>query len=180
MRKVITLALLLCFSKSAFTDDVSFVPDKGTITASDIPKDGPKFEDHLVEKIFQGKPALPKVNASPEFWNMRTKIREGAKTGVNFAGRYNLIFVGCGAGAVCLTAIADLKTGDLYSSGVLGSIENFNIAPNVADHSIEFRKDSRLIRVIGLINEDENSRGVSYFIWENNKFKRVMFVYHPS
>ncbi|MFQ6334106.1 hypothetical protein [Methylophilus sp. 3sh_L] len=139
------LTLLLSFSLSAFADDPNFASDKGTITASDIPKDAPKFEDYLVKEIFQGKPALPKVNTSPEFRNMRTKIREGAKAGVNFAGHYNLIFVGCGAGAVCLSAIADVKTGDLYSSDLLGSIENFNIAPDVEEHLIEYRKDSRLI-----------------------------------
>lgn len=180
MRKIITLALLLSFSLSAFADDLNYAPDKATITASDIPKNAPKFEDYLVEEIFQGKPALPKINTSPEFRNMRTKIREGAKTGVNFAGHYNLIFVGCGAGAVCLSAIADVKKGDLYSSDLLGSIENLNIAPDVEEHLIEYRKDSRLIRVIGLINEDQNLRGVSYFVWENNKFKRVKFVHHPS
>ena len=164
----------------ASAGDINFETDKGTITASDIPKDAPKFEDYLVKEIFQGKPALPKIYTSPEFRNMRTRIREGARTGPNFAGHYTLIFVGCGAGAVCLPAIADAKTGNLYESDLLGSIVNFNIAPSVENQIILYQKNSSLLRVIGLINEDSDLRGVTYFVWKNNKFKKVRFVHHPS
>lgn len=180
MRTFISIALLFIVSISACADDINFATDKGTITASDIPQDAPKFEDYLVGEIFQGIPALPKINTSPEFRNMRTRIREGAKTGPNFAGHYTLIFVGCGAGAVCLSAIADAKTGNLYSFDLLGSIENFNIAPDIEDHIIEYRKDSKLLRVIGLINENPDLRGVSYFVWKGTKFERVRFVHHPN
>jgi hypothetical protein len=179
MRNLISVALLWIVSISAYADDINFETDKGTITASDIPQDAPKFKDYLIKEIFQGTPAAPKINTG-SFKNMRTRIREGAKAGPNFAGHYTLIFVGCGAGAVCLSAIADAKTGNLYSSDLLGSIENFNIVPDIEDHIIEYRKDSSLLRVIGLINENPDLRGISYFVWENNKFKRVRFVPRPN
>lgn len=178
MKAFISVAILLIMPISACANDISFEADKETITASDIPKNAPKFEDYLIKDTFQGQPAIPKVNTRSEFRYMRTSIREGAKAGPNFAGHYTLIFVGCGGGAVCLTAIADARTGSLYHSDSLGSIENFNIAPDVEE--ILYRKDSSLLRVIGLINENPSSRGVSYFVWKNNKFIRVRFVHHPS
>lgn len=137
--------LLLIIPILTYADDTNFETDKGTITKSDIPNDAPKFEDYLTKDIFQGVPAIPKINTSSEFRYMRTSIKEAAKTGPNFAGHYTLIFTGCGSGAVCLTAIADAKTGNLYQSNLLGSIENFNIASDVEE--ISYRKDSNLLRV---------------------------------
>jgi hypothetical protein len=180
IRNFIFVVFLLVLPIWTYADSNNFELDSGTITAADIPQDAPKFQKYGVTEVFEGKPATPKVNSSPEFKNMRTRIRDIAKTGPNFAGHYTLIFVGCGAGAVCLPAIADAKTGNLYSSDLLGSIENFNVSHDIADQIIEYRKDSNLIRVIGLINEDSNLRGVSYFVWKNNKFKRIKFIHHPS
>ncbi|MFZ6773399.1 hypothetical protein ACO0LB_11855 [Undibacterium sp. SXout7W] len=180
MKKFISVVALLIMPMLANADNSHVETDKGTITALDIPQDAPKFESYVVTEIFQGKPALPKTSTSPAFKNMRTKIREGAKTGPNFAGHYTLIFVGCGAGAICLPAIVDAKTGNVYSSDFINSIENFNIAPDIENHIVEYRKDSSLLRVIGSINENTELRGVSYFVWENNKFKRIRFVQHPS
>ena len=152
--------------------------DKGTITKSDTPRNPPKFEDYLVRKIYSGKPASPKINSDPEFRNMRTKIRESVKNGANFAGHYNLVFTGCGFGATCLTAIADVESGDLYSSEAVGSVDTYNI--DLEDQLIEYRKDSKLLKVIGLINADDAFRGVSYFVWEHNKFRRIKFVHRTS
>lgn len=54
----------------------------------------PQFEQYKV-KIYSGKPAVP-VLRTPEDREYRTRIREGATAGPNFAGHYTVVIIGCG------------------------------------------------------------------------------------
>src|SRR5947209_980567 len=55
----------------------------------------PQFEQHTVTEIYRSKPAMP-VLRTPEDREYRTRIREGATAGPNFAGHYTVIIIGCG------------------------------------------------------------------------------------
>ena len=55
----------------------------------------PRFEQYKVTSIFRRRPVVP-VLRTPEDREYRTRIREGAKKGPNFAGHYTVILLGCG------------------------------------------------------------------------------------
>lgn len=76
--------------------------------------DIPKFADYPVNEIFKGKTAEPILN-KPWAKRYRTRIRDGVANdaGVNFAGHYSVITIGCGIGCAMMV-IADVQTGKLY------------------------------------------------------------------
>ncbi|HEX7646749.1 MAG TPA: hypothetical protein VF450_05000 [Noviherbaspirillum sp.] len=154
--------------------------EHATITPSDIPSDAPRFED------YPAKPTnLPPVDAvvrtHPRSRMFRTVIRQGAQSGPNFAGHYTLISWGAGAGGRGW-AIADAETGKVFHP------ENFQFTDNqLVDEAlfapegslVKFRLDSRLLIVIGGINESRENRGVSYFLWNTDVLKRIRFIAKP-
>jgi hypothetical protein len=161
----------------------SYGYDRNTIRLSDIPKDAPKFEDYPVESVFKGKIAAPDVSSYPRSKRFRTVIRKRAKAGVNFAGHYSLVAWGCGS-ACASWAIVDAQTGSVFHPANFRMSGYFNIDDAVGDTSegwlVRYRANSKLLVVIGDINEDPALRGISYFVWEHNKLKRIRFVPRPN
>jgi hypothetical protein len=157
--------------------------DEHTIRATDAPKDAPTFARYLVRERYSGPLAAPDVKRHPRSRLFRTMIREGAKRGPNFAGHYTLTFWGCGSGCVSV-AIVDARSGKVFHPRNLREIDNYNVAYEelVALHGdlINFRLDSKLLIVIGGINEDTALRGISYFLWENERLRRIRFVHKPE
>ena len=52
--------------------------------------------------------------------------------------------------------------------------------PSLHGDLINFRLDSKLLIVIGGIDEDAALRGISYFLWENERLCRIRFVHKPE
>jgi len=73
----------------------------------------PVFAEHHVTERFTGTPAKPDLTGSPDAKRYATTIREGAKTGPNFAGHFTIIEWGCGSECQ-RSAIVDAKTGAVY------------------------------------------------------------------
>jgi hypothetical protein len=73
----------------------------------------PKFEEYRVARIYKGKPAVP-ILRTREDRNFRTRIREGATKGPNFAGHYTVIMIGCGTECASFV-IVDAATGMVFS-----------------------------------------------------------------
>lgn len=86
-------------------------------------------------------PSVSKVTVAPritgEWRNFRTRIREGWGTEPNFAGRYVIIRMGCGAGCT-FGIVGDHQTGELYDLG-LGGEEQMYL-------DLRYGNDSDLIR----------------------------------
>jgi hypothetical protein len=72
----------------------------------------PQFEQYKV-KIYSGKPAVP-VLRTPEDREYRTRIREGATAGPNFAGHYTVVIIGCGTECASFV-IVDAASGRVFS-----------------------------------------------------------------
>jgi len=70
------------------------------------------FDAYPVSKIFHGTPAQPQLS-TPYFKQYRTRIREGAKHGPNFAGHYTFVEWGCGS-ACGTDVIVDALSGRIY------------------------------------------------------------------
>jgi len=175
------LALLLLAVQPVLADDED-IYDAHTIRASDLPAQPPRFGQYPAGPRWQGKPARPDVRSHPRSRMFRTMIRQGAKSGVNFAGHYSIVTWGCGTGCRGL-AVVDLATGRVHHPANLLAIDNNNVYyEDFLDAAgewtlLRFRPDSRLLMVIGGINEEPAQRGISWFIWENDRMKRIRFVH---
>lgn len=150
-------------------DDASF------ITRADLPTNAPLFEQFPAAKR-PDKPIAPAdVKRDPNARLFRTVLRQGAKEGPNFAGHYTVVLWGCGSGCVAL-AIVDADSGKVYFPSNLLSVDNMRTD---VEPRIDFRTDSRLLIVVGGINDDPALRGISYFVWEHNRLKRIKFYAKP-
>jgi hypothetical protein len=135
----------------------------------------PKFEDFKVAEVFKGVPAKPILRTAGQR-GFRTRIREGAAGGTNFAGHYAIAQWGCGSFCISI-AIIDEKTGAVYDGpfSILGYMP-VDVFPDVpaADDSIDqlgvkFKLDSRLLIVRGC-QEDQDCASY-YYEWTGSKFK---------
>lgn len=154
--------------------------DPHTIVRADLPADAPRFKDYAVP-VYTGKPARPAVHADKRSRLFRTELREAAAEGANFAGHYRLASWGCGA-ACFQWAIIDVKSGRVFHPANLVSTDHVNVEEALYEggiQAIHIRPDSRLLVVIGGINEDPKLRGISWFVWDGKQLKRIRFVAKP-
>lgn len=178
-RLVFSSALLaLCLSGFAVSAETTV--DRNTIVRSDIPSDAPRFEDFKVP-VFTGKLAKPAVRADKRSWLFRTELREAAAEGANFAGHYRLASWGCGT-ACFQWAIIDIKSGRVFHPAGLRTTDHVNVEEALYEGGIQAvhtRLESRLMVVVGGINEDPKKRGISWFVWDGRQLKRIRFVAKP-
>jgi Caspase domain len=82
-------------------------------TPSETTVSEPDFQDYPSKFAIKGNAKLPDFNGRDRAYRtFRTRIRNGAEQGVNFAGHYSLVQVGCGGG--CRIAfVVDLNTGQV-------------------------------------------------------------------
>lgn len=110
--------------------------------SSQVEEPRPKFSDFLVKDIYRGKPARPII--TKEFRSFRTAIRGGARSDVEFAGRYTVPGWGCGTDCQPFV-IVDSVSGKAYDlpsdwlekhGGYDAKIER-----------VEFHPNSRLMKI---------------------------------
>jgi hypothetical protein len=129
--------------------------------------DAPKFSD-FPATVYTGKVHKPILD-SPDKREFRTRINEAAKGKPNFAGNYILATWGCGAG--CLAgAMIDAKTGVVtFLPWSVCCTSNYEVEP------IQYRPDSRLLLVVGLLNE-EGTDSQHYFQMTNGALTPVATI----
>jgi hypothetical protein len=136
----------------------------------------PRFEDYPLSEIFNEKPSPPKL-LRPGERLFRTRIREGAAKGPNFAGHYSIAEWGCGSSCVSI-AVVDAKTGHVYWGpfAILGYGGVLKYADVSQDdyQPLSYKLNSRLFVVRGC-PEDENC--ASYFYeWRRSTFRLLRKV----
>lgn len=109
----------------------------------------------------------------------RTRLREGLRSGVNFAGHYIIVGWGCGTGCVS-GGIIDARNGRVYfpkefNAFAVGQGENDYKEP------LQYRKNSRLLVLNGIpgtANDDDptGESGTYYYEWRNNGLHLIKFV----
>jgi hypothetical protein len=131
----------------------------------------PKFEDFKVAEVFKGVPAQPILVTSGQRM-FRTRIREAAKAGPNFAGHYAVAEWGCGAACVGFV-IVDEKTGAILNApaSVLSFLPDIDFVDLEKNDLMgaAYKKDSRLLILRGCT-------GVAgcasvYYEWTGDEFK---------
>lgn len=146
----------------------AFLISPGSFSAQH--KSVPRFEDYRVNELFRGRLAPVKLTDKRSRM-FRTKLRESAARGTNFAGHYIAATWGCGS-ACWSFAIIDARRGRVYFIPSLLSVGRFG---HSQEDLIQFRKDSRLLIVDGAPN-DESPEGRYYYVWKNNQLKLIRGV----
>lgn len=90
---------------------VALVPAQ--IQSADQSDSLPFFEQYKVAHIFKGRPAKPFLK-TPEDREYRTRIRQGAAKGANFAGHYAVVILGCGTQCASFL-IVDVQNGRVFA-----------------------------------------------------------------
>ena len=73
------------------------------------------FSSFSVGNPYQGKSKSPDFKGrDKDFAHFKTRITDGMKAGVSFAGEYSVIQFGCGTGCTSVV-VANNRTGELYS-----------------------------------------------------------------
>ena len=87
-------------------------------------------------------------------------LREGAKTGPNFADHYTLLMWGCGGTDCAYLAIVDARTGTVY------------IAPFYVNAEIAYERTSRLLVVNPIettwTEDEERPRLQDWYLWNGD------------
>jgi hypothetical protein len=101
----------------------------------------------------------------------RTAIREGAKSKVEFAGHYTVPRWGCGSGC-SMFVIVDSITGKVYDGFSVADLPPAWTQKHEDQEQMEFRANSRLLKVNGCINE-QNCGFYGYEMIEGKGLKLV-------
>ena len=128
------------------------------------------FEQSFAENevpIYTGKLANPDFTSNPEAKMFITRITEGCKEGVNFAGHYTLIYWGCGTSCQ-YGVVVNRKTGEIFD-GYQTSLGS------------SFKANSKLIlKNSGLMYDgsdyfliNHNSATLEVEVWDKNKFVSI-------
>jgi hypothetical protein len=140
--------------------------DSATLSHAQNP---PSFEDFRISKRYPGKPVPPKIKFSGARM-FKTRIREGAKEGPNFAGYCTIVTWGCGSGCISF-AVVDARTGQIYFHPEISSITT----GMDQEDKLQYRLNSRLLIVTGRIRDEEGHHkdGRYYYEWERNQFRML-------
>jgi len=114
----------------------------------------PRFRDYRVRRIYRGKPARPVITG--EFRMFRTRIREGAKSDVEFAGHYTIPRWGCGTECNAFL-IVDSISGKVYDGFGVAGLPFDWVRERGGDDAIprmEFYANSRLLKINACPNEE--------------------------
>ena len=157
----------------------TFAPSQGSPHPS--PKWEIPFSKYPASEVFQGRP-VPPITSTGNARMFRTRLREAARKGPNFAGHYTIAEWGCGSG--CLSfAIVDALTGQVhwppFSADIVG-IPWLGTATGREYQGIVYRLDSRLLIIDGCPDDKERGCGTYYFEWTGNKLKRLRFNSVPQ
>ena len=124
-------------------------------------------------------PSPPNLASHPLARQFRTRLRQGAAEGPNFAGHFTIASWGCGAACVQF-AIIDARNGQVFFPPEVLHVSMLHVMePEDASHRQlarpRFRRDSALFIVVGAVDEGEDE-GISYYLWTGTELKRVRFV----
>jgi hypothetical protein len=128
----------------------------------------PRFGDYPVKEIYRGRVA-PVILEGKRARMFRSKLREDARAGTNFAGHYTVVYWGCGTGCAQL-AVVDARTGRVYWPPLAYA----DIPASPEDAAVphpNFRPDSKLLVLTRSHYDGRGGRTAYYYLFDNNRFR---------
>jgi hypothetical protein len=168
-------ALLLAAKAAAFAQPQSGARRVGaTARQQNLIVPFPNFGSYPAYDLYGGRPAPIRARTRRDR-QFRTRLREGAAAGPNFAGHYTVVFWGCGTGCAQL-AVVDAKTGLVYWP----PLDYVDIpTPDGEQYGALYqygpghRIDSRLL-VLNCSHHDREQSYTSYFyVFDRGRFRLV-------
>lgn len=100
--------------------------------------------NYAVGEMYSGRLAPLDANSAPEAKTYQTALREGLKKGVNFAGKYTVVTVGCGT-ACQMHYVVDRETGKVLdglqsNTGATYSAGSSLFVVNPPDTAIDYEE----------------------------------------
>lgn len=147
------------------------------LTSSTYSQEKPPLpEDYPVRKseIFKATPARPLLD-SQRARLYRTVLRQGAKEGPNFAGRYTIVTWGAGLGVFSM-AVIDSKSGKVY-------FPPFKTVSNTAyglpfldrGENPAWNVDSKLFAFFGRPDTNDQGMGLYVYLFDRGRFRLKYF-----
>jgi hypothetical protein len=139
-----------------------------------------QFSDYEVAKVYKGKPAPVILTRSNRRW--RTRLREGAEDGPNFAGHYTIAIWGCGSSCSSV-AIIDAATGQVQFPGLNPVGIPFQKSRSGREYEgLVYRLDSSLLIVDGCPREEDSNPppcGTYYYLMKDATLKQFDSAVDP-
>jgi hypothetical protein len=161
-------------------DELSAFDKCRIVTSSDLTDNkAPRFTAYRIptSEVIENPKLDLKSNPTARMY--RTLLREEISKGANFAGHYRVAIWGCGT-SCAMFAIVNLKTGRVITPEGFHSTSTvyFDVDDHaVFSHSLSrdavfgFRKDSKLIGILGDLDEDESREGAFYFALDAERLR---------
>lgn len=142
-----------------------------------VQKKPPRFEDFPASKsdVYKAKPA-PVVLGSKRARLYRGVLREGARKGPNFAGRFTLVTWGAGLGGFSM-AVVDAKSGKVYFPP-FKEVGNTSYGLPYADkgNNPAWRIGSKLFAFVGIPEPNNKGMGIYFYTFDRARFRLVYFL----
>jgi len=183
LRAFLSGVVLVCVSTTSIAqDELSEYEKCRLVTAADLADaKAPSFQNYAVAKEEHGPPYKLDLSSNPIAKRYRTVLRLDVERGPNFAGHYRVVIWGCGMSCV-MFAVVNLKSGRVITppdfsdvSGVFVYADDFLARQSDPDSSglVRYNAASKLLVVIGDLDEDESREGAFYFVLEGEKLGLV-------
>ena len=171
---VILLGLSIQVQSSGTNARICFVGAKDLLDDST-----PQFQAYLAKSVAPIHPARLDLRSNPIARRYQTVIRREMNSGANFAGSYRVAVWGCGSSCAQF-AVVNLKTGHVITAQDVKSVSDVHFAaddflPKTDSDSwgFRFRKNSRLLVLIGALNEDDSKAGAFYYVLNDEKLSLI-------
>jgi hypothetical protein len=152
------------------------------VTSADLTdRKAPSFAAYRVPIPQMAETPNLDLKNSPTARMYRTLLRQEVSKGPNFAGHYRVAISGCGTSCANF-AIVNLEAGRLIelegfyaTSTVYFGLDDKAVFPDSQsqDLAFGFRADSKLLVILGDLNEDESHEGAFHFVLEAEKLRLI-------
>lgn len=159
---LVMLTALMIMTRAAFGQTLTTIPDP---------------DDYPAKSTLTKKPAPPIINSTLTKL-YRTRIRQGAKLGPNFAGNFTVVTWGCGMDAYMLVVV-DGKTGKVFEPpfGCMALADGYGLPfGGMVGVNPGYKPDSKLLLVVGLEDSDEpnlDDRAATIYLFDGGRFKKI-------
>ena len=154
------------------------------ITAADLRDAGaPTYEQFSVPRKTVKSVAPLDLESHPIARRYGSVLRAGIRKGPNFASHHRIVAWSCGSSCTQF-AVIDLLSGKVfapsefdYVTGVQISTSEFQPETMVDGWALRYRADSRLLVVLGALDENADRQGATFYAFDRGSFQRLHTTY---
>lgn len=156
-------------------DDFPSAYDKcRVVTSGDLAdKRAPTFAAHRAKSPETVENPKLDLKSNPTARMYRTLLRQEVTLNPNFAGHYRVAIWGCGS-SCAMFAVVNLKTGRVITPEGFHNISTVYF--DVDDEKLKFfgfRNNSKLLVILGDLDEDESREGAFYLVLEDEHLRLI-------